>query len=244
MTVGPIQLVVIGFEGDVLESNVLDEIEVAVATGDIRLIDFLVIEKDEEGAVWGSEVTVFTDGNEKGEAYGALAFGLIDQDSEQIEEGVYPETWAIPDAHFVMELGEINELIHQIPEGSSAIVVLFEHAWARRLHEATVQAGGLMLAQGMVDPNGLVLFQKELEAIQEAAAIVEAAQAVEVEAVLEAVETVALSEAVKEAVARKAAQALVAARMIEEAALEEAAEVVAAALAIVEAPILAEEEGE
>ena len=48
MTVGPIQMVVIGFEGDVLESRVLDELEVAVATGDIRLIDFLVIEKDEE----------------------------------------------------------------------------------------------------------------------------------------------------------------------------------------------------
>lgn len=230
MTVGPIQLVVIGFEGDVLESNVLDELDVAVATGDIRLIDFLVIEKDEEGNVWGSEVSVFTDDDEEGEAYGGLTFGLIDQDPAQIEEGVYPETWAIPEAHFVMEPGEINELAYQIPEGSSAIVVLFEHAWARRLHEATVQAGGLMLAQGMIDPNGLVLFQSELEAIQEAATVVEAAQAVEAEAVLEAAEAVALSEAVKEAAAREAAQALVAAKMIEEAAIEDARQVMLAAL--------------
>lgn len=232
MTVGPIQLVVIGFEGDVLESKVLDEIEVAVATGDIRLIDFLVIEKDEEGQVWGSEVNVFTDDNEEGEAYGALAFGLIDQDPDQVEEGIFPETWAIPEAHFVMEPGEINELVHQIPEGSSAIVVLFEHAWARRLHEATVQASGLMLAQGMVDPNGLVLFQKELEAIQEAAAVVEAAQEVETEAMLEAAETIMLSEAIQEKAAQKAIDALVTAELIEAAAVEQAKQVVLTALMV------------
>ena len=232
MTVGPIQLVVIGFEGDVLESKVLDEIEVAVATGDIRLIDFLVIEKDEEGQVWGSEVNVFTDDNEEGEAYGALAFGLIDQDPDQVEEGIFPETWAIPEAHFVMEPGEINELVHQIPEGSSAIVVLFEHAWARRLYEATVQASGLMLAQGMVDPNGLVLFQKELDAIQEAAAVVEAAQEVETEAMLEAAETIMLSEAIQEKAAQKAIDALVTAELIEAAAVEQAKQVVLTALMV------------
>ena len=41
---------------------------------------------------------------------------------DQVEEGVYPETWTIPEAYFVMDSGEINGLIHQIPEGSSAIV--------------------------------------------------------------------------------------------------------------------------
>jgi len=231
MTVGPIQLVVIGFEDDVLESNVLDEIEMAVAAGDIRLIDFLVIEKDEDGQVWGSEVDVFADDDEQSEAFGALAFRIIDQDNDRVAE-VYPESWAIPEAHYVMGPGEINDLVHLIPQGSSAIVVLLEHAWARKLHEATVQAGGLMLAQGMIDPNGLVLFQKELEAIQEADTVIETAQAVEAEAILEVAEAVTLSEAVKKVAAKKAAQALVAAKLIEEAALEEAAEVVATALHI------------
>lgn len=232
MTIGPIQLVVIGFEGDVLESQVLDEIDVAVATGDIRLIDLLVVEKDADGQVWGSEVNIFTEDEEDGVAYGALAFGLVDQDSEETETSDLPEAWVFPETHYVMEPGEINELVHMIPEGSSALVVLFEHAWARRLHEATVAAKGLMLAQGMVDPNGLVLFQSELEAIQEAAAVVEAAQAVEAEAILETAEVVAMSEAIKEAVAKEAAQALVTAKLIEATALEEAAEVVAAAIAL------------
>jgi hypothetical protein len=40
---------------------------------------------------------------------------------------------------------------------------------------ACFDAGGVMLAQGMVDPTDLVMFQTELQAIQEAAAIVEAA---------------------------------------------------------------------
>lgn len=232
MTIGPIQLVVIGFEGDVLESQVLDEVEVAVATGDIRLIDLLVVEKDEEGHVWGSELSVIYDDDEEGPTYGALAFSLIDQDGEGSEPGDLPEAWVFPELHYVMDSGEMNELVHLIPEGSSALVVLFEHAWARNLHEATVAAKGLMLAQGMVDPNGLVLFESELEAIQEAAAVVEAAQAVEAEAMLEAAEAVVLSEAIQEAAAREAAEALVAASLIEAAAMEEAAQVVAAAIAI------------
>lgn len=234
MTVGPIQLVVIGFEGDVLESQVLDELDVVVATGDIRLIDFLVVEKDEDGQLWGSELSVFTEDDEDGVAYGALAFGLIDQDPDESETGDIPEAWAIAETHFVMAPGEINEIVHKIPEGSSAIVVLFEHAWATKLHEATLEAGGVMLAQGMVDPIGLVMFQAELQAIQEAAAVVEAAQAIEAEAMLEAVEAVALSQAIQEEAAQKAAAALVAAEVIEEAAIEEATQVVLAAMALEE----------
>jgi len=178
MTIGPIQLVVIGFEGDVLESQVLDELDVAVATGDIRLIDFLVIENDEDGYVWGSEVNVFTEDEEEGVAYGSLAFGLIEQEADETGTDDFPEAWAFAETHFVMAPGEINELVHQIPVGSSAIVVLFEHAWASRLHQASLEAGGVMLAQGMVDPTDLVKFQAELQAKQEAAAVIEAAQAI------------------------------------------------------------------
>jgi len=178
MTIGPIQLVVIGFEGDVLESQVLDELDVAVATGDIRLIDFLVIENDEDGYVWGSEVNVFTEDEEEGVAYGSLAFGFIEQEADDTGTEDFPEAWAFAETHFVMAPGEINELVHQIPVGSSAIVVLFEHAWASRLHQASLEAGGVMLAQGMVDPTDLVKFQAELQAKQEAAAVIEAAQAI------------------------------------------------------------------
>jgi hypothetical protein len=39
---------------------------------------------------------------------------------------------------------------------------LFEHIWARELRQATVDAGGVMLAQGMVDPSGLVLLGAEI----------------------------------------------------------------------------------
>jgi uncharacterized membrane protein len=173
MTIGPIQLVVIGFEGDVLESKVLDELDAVIATGDIRLIDFLVIEKDEDGCVWGSEVSVFYEDDEEGVVFGALAFGLIDQDPFEAEGADIPEAWAVAETHFVMAPGEINELAHQIPVGTSAIVVLFEHAWATKLHEATLEASGVMLAEGMVDPTGLVMFQSELQAIQETAAIKE-----------------------------------------------------------------------
>ena len=42
MSIGPMQLVFVGFDGDVLESTVIDEIFVASWSGDIKLVDMLV----------------------------------------------------------------------------------------------------------------------------------------------------------------------------------------------------------
>lgn len=48
-----------------------------------------------------------------------------------------------------------------------------------QLLEARLEAGGVMLAQAMIDPQGLVLLGAELGAAMETAAAVEAAQLVE-----------------------------------------------------------------
>lgn len=233
MTVGPVQLVVFGFEGDVFKSGVLDELGQAAAAGDIRLIDFLVVEKDEDGSIWGSEVSVKTDGEEDEIGYGTLAFAMVDQPFAENGGGAaeIPEAWAVAETNFGLAPGEINELVHKLPEGSSAIVVLFEHTWAKEIRAEVLKAGGLMLAQGMVNPAGMVELQSEL------GAVIETASAIEAEALLEAEAAVEISEAIKGEAAKEAVEALAAAELVEEAALEEAARVVAASLIVEEAAV-------
>ena len=76
-------------------------------------------------------------------------------------------------------------MVHEIPEGSSAIICLIEHLWARDLRAATVEAGGVMRAQGMLDPEGLAKLGVELDAA------VAVAEGIEAEVWAEAAEEVA-----------------------------------------------------
>jgi uncharacterized membrane protein len=233
------QLVVVGFEGDVMESGVIDELIAASAAGAIKLVDMLVIDKDENGRVWMSEISDLT--LEEEIEYGAVIGGLIglgaggpEAAGAAAEAGAEAGALALTQNVVGLTPGEVNDLVHDIPSGTSALIGLVEHTWAVQLLEARLEAGGVMLAQAMIDPQGLVLLGAELGAAMEAAAVVEAAQIVEAEALLEAAEAVVLSEAIQEEAAQRAITALVAAELIEEAAIEEAAGVVAAAWAVEE----------
>lgn len=238
MAIGPLQMIVAGFEGDVMKSPVIEEIFAASWSGQIKVIDLLVIEKDEKGDLYGAELSDVT--LEEEILYGALIGGLIGLGAGG-EEGAAAGAEAA--AEIVAETGsvlgitpyDVNDLVYSLPDGYSGIAVLFEHTWARNIHEATIASGGQVLGQALIEPEGLVLLGAEMGAALEAAAVVEAARIVEVEAVLEAAEAVIISEAVQEEAARRAIAALIAAEMIEEAAVEEATQVVQTALAAEEA---------
>ena len=177
MNIGPIQFVVIGFEGDVLESDVLQQLLEAGAGGAIRLLDFLILERDGDGQLWAIDVVDESAEDEMG--FGTLAYQLIEQgaiEAEVADEGV--KVMALSAKDFGLTPAEINEVVHEIPEGSSAIIGLVENLWARDLHDATLAANGVMHAQGMLDPGSLANLGDEL------AAAVAVAEAIEAEVLL------------------------------------------------------------
>jgi hypothetical protein len=183
MSIGPMQFVVVGFEGDVLESDVLQELLVAGAGGAIRLLDFLILEKDQEGQLWAIDVVDNSAEEEIG--FGALSYGLIEQGAVETEVAEADESvrvLAVSEADFGLLPGEVNELVHEIPVGSSAIIALVEHTWARKVHEATQAAGGVMRALGMLDPIGRALLGAEIDAA------VAVAETMEAEILLDAAE--------------------------------------------------------
>jgi hypothetical protein len=67
------------------------------------------------------------------------------------------------------------DLIDELPDGSSALVLAFEHLWAVPLREAVRDAGGVVLAhrslsaEDMIGLGMLMGYAAELEAEQEAA---------------------------------------------------------------------------
>lgn len=155
---GPVQLVVIGLENDKLRGQVSRELHHASEQGYIRILDALAIQKTEGGSVYslgGSDLS--TDERVR---YGAILGGLMGFGATGTEEGLEAgaemgaETFA--DHNFGLTRADIQAIAADIPPGKTALLVLFEHRWAIPLKEELVKAGGVVLAQGMVQPEAIM----------------------------------------------------------------------------------------
>jgi hypothetical protein len=244
MEFGPIQLVVIGFENvDQFRGEIVRELDAVRSRGVIRLIDALFVLKSEDGeviAVQESDVPS-AEVAEIGLAIRALlgmdggAVTRTDTTDELIAKGI----GLTPD--------DIGRAVDALEPGTAALYLLIEHTWATGLKHAVRNTGGVPLMQGFLTPEAVMLVGAELEAIMEAEATIELAEAVKGAAILdalitievadaaaeaaveEAVATVAVADAVRAQAAAEAVRALIVAELIEAAAAEEAAEVLVAA---------------
>lgn len=245
MTVGPIQLIALGFEDFEPTGKILPAINAAAASGAIRLIDLQFVGKDAKGNVTSMEMSGLSPDEQI--EFGAVIGGLLGAGlggEEGAEVGALEGALAAAEHSYGLTAGDVQEIADGLMPGDAAALLMIEHTWAVDFRDAVANAGGMMLGQGFLMPGTLMLIGAELEAqaeamaaIQEAAAVVEISEAIEEEAVLEAAEAVVISEAIQQEAARQAVEALVMAELIEEAAIEEAAEVVAAALAVEEEAI-------
>lgn len=116
---GPVELYLVGFEGDKPDPGVIRALIELLESGLVRLVDFVIVSKSTDG-----EVTV-TEVEDEAERYG---FG----DVELVATGLTGEE-------------DINDLAELIPPGGSAALVALELAYARTLAEKLAASGGLVL---------------------------------------------------------------------------------------------------
>jgi hypothetical protein len=140
MTLGPLEYLVVGFEGNHFTGQILPELRAAREKGIIRLVDLLFVKKDKSGNITAMEVSDLSD--EEAAQYAPLAgdvLGLLTQE-------------------------DIEQVASNIPNNSSAAIALIEHTWAIGLKEAVRNAGGIVLAGGLVAPAVLQMLEAELAA--------------------------------------------------------------------------------
>jgi uncharacterized membrane protein len=231
---GPLQLVVIGFDEDKYARDIILEIKSLRKAKTIRLFDLLYVFKHADGTIDSKEVTDLQD--EEQREFGTLLRSLVGLSKEDLEHDDAEEVAESLDSsadQFGFSDTEIKDLADRIPNNSSAILVIFEHTWARRVKAAMLNAGGYVRAQGLIDPATLETAKNELAVVLEAVEKAEAAAMdrlvdTKVGAEAEAEEALAqAAEAVADADAKQvAATAVLAAAALRE---KEAAEAVAAA---------------
>ena len=156
MTIGPVQLVVLGFEGNSLTGEILAELRRLRDHDVIRLIDLLFVSKDESGEATVMEASDLTqeEAMEFGATVGAL-IGLGEAGEQGAVAGAVAGAEALEDGH-VFDEHEIWYVTDSIPNGSSAAVALLEHRWAIPLRDAMQSAGGALLDESWVHPLDLV----------------------------------------------------------------------------------------
>jgi uncharacterized membrane protein len=155
MTMGPVQLLVVGFEGGDFKGEILAELDRLRENDIVRLIDLAVVRKDADGKV---EKMMRSDlSPEEAEAFGAVVGALIGfgaAGEEGAELGAVEGAAALEDGHVFDE--EVWDVDDAIPNGSAAAVALLEHRWAIPLREGIRRAGGFHLADAWIHPADLV----------------------------------------------------------------------------------------
>ncbi|MDX2375615.1 DUF6325 family protein [Microbacterium sp. LRZ72] len=119
-TYGPVEMYLVGLEGERPDPGVIDAFSDLLEGGLIRLLDFILVSRTLEGEVVVTEVEDVTD------EYG---FG----DVELAAVGITGDE-------------DVAEMAALIEPGRAAAIVVVELVWAKRLAERMSAAGGVVLS--------------------------------------------------------------------------------------------------
>lgn len=164
MTIGPLQLLLVKFASDKNMRGISDEIKAARRSGVIRLVDLLFIFKDMNGVVQEKKYTDLAEA-QKAE-YGLILRGLLGMRAAYKTAGDADRITAamsLSPGDFGMTSEQVQQIAAELPNGGTAILTLFEHTWAVKLKEALLNAGGELIAQGLLSPEVMALGGTTLE---------------------------------------------------------------------------------
>lgn len=126
---GPIDYIVVGFEGNKFDGSVLAAIADAIDQGIIALIDLAVVSRDNDDNVMTFNIADMGD---------AIAIDFVEK---------YQPAKSTVDRDDIAEVGDLIE------KNCTAGLLVIEHLWAKPLKQALINANGVLLAEGRIHPE-------------------------------------------------------------------------------------------
>jgi len=157
MAIGPVQLIVLGFEHPEFHGEIVAELERLKASDTVRVIDALAVHKDADGGIEVAHLSNLSkeEAVELGSKVGAL-IGLGIEGEEGVEAGAMAGAEAAADGMQVFSDEQAWDVLEDIPNDSAAALILLEHHWAVPLRDAIDRAGGFRISDGFISPFDLV----------------------------------------------------------------------------------------
>jgi hypothetical protein len=153
MSIGPVQLIVLGFDHPNFRGEIIAELERLSENNAVRVIDALAVYKDADGELEVAHLSNVSheQASEFGRVVGAL-IGLGVEGEEHLEVG---EAGVAKNGDGSGEQ-EGWDVLDDIPRDSAAAILLIEHHWAVPLRDAIARAGGFRIGDGFISPLDLV----------------------------------------------------------------------------------------
>jgi uncharacterized membrane protein len=156
MAIGPVQLLVLGFDKPDFQGEIREELNRLRDSDVVRVIDALGVRKDTDGNVETLHESQL--GADELTEFGAMVGGLLGLGADG-EEGL--EKGAELGAEEAAERGGVFDedawdVLEEIPADTAALLIMLEHRWAIPLRDAIARAGGFRLASEFISPLDLV----------------------------------------------------------------------------------------
>jgi uncharacterized membrane protein len=176
MAIGPVQLIVLGFNHPNFHGEIIEELERLRESDTVRVIDALAVYKDADGELEVEHLSNLTEAEavELGTVVGAL-LGLGIDGEEGMVAGA--EAGAESGGPQVFRDADEWDVLADIPNDSAAALVLLEHHWAVPLRDAIARAGGFRIGDGFISPLDLVAVGLMAAEEAEELAVLESAEA-------------------------------------------------------------------
>lgn len=139
MTLGPLEYIVLGFEGNKFDGSIAREIEKVVANKTISLVDVVFVGRDGDGNAIVLELD-----NKDDPRFASFANVLADRMALFTEE-------------------DVLSIAESLPDNTSGLVMLFEHRWAVDVKNAIQAAGGFLVTRSVIPPEIVEEISDELD---------------------------------------------------------------------------------
>jgi hypothetical protein len=149
---GPVQILVIGVDHPSFTGEVLAELSRLRAAGIVRLVDVLLVTRNDDGtfetleapaglAASSGELAIALLGDSNGEASNGEASDVGEENADRSTIS----TWSLADS---------------LPTGATAAVALLEHLWAAPLRDAVQRVGGRPLEETWLAPDDVQVLEQ------------------------------------------------------------------------------------
>ena len=142
---GPVQVLVVGFDRPNFSGEVLAEFARLRQAGIVRLLDLVVLQRTDDGELQTLAAP------ELDEKSGELATAVLGRD---------PRTADTASADAAAEGADLWSLADVVPPGAIAAVALIEHSWASPLVQAVRRAGGSPLHESWLAPDDVAVLDR------------------------------------------------------------------------------------
>ena len=158
MAIGPVQLIVLGFNHPDFHGEIIGELERLRASDTVRVIDALAVYKDAAGDVEVEHLSNLSEQEaiELGSTVGALIGLGIDGERGAEAGAAAGAEYAANDGIDPLGKSEEWDVLEDIPNDSAAALILLEHQWAVPLRDAVARAGGFRISDGFISPLDLI----------------------------------------------------------------------------------------